>query len=323
MILERSNHILGREKEKAALVAALKSDKIFPTWIFHGPFGVGKASVAMKFAKRLLSDTVGDVLEMDQDDPIHKLVDSRIHPDFFILEQSDESVSIDDTRKLLTKVRKSPSLSKRRVVILENSSSLNKNICNSLLKILEEPPENTVIIMICDNIGTIPKTLLSRAVKIYFPPLEESLVKQVLDGMNIRNSEKLARLSEGSVGYALRLNDNNGVEIYDDILKGFSSPDDYLKTVKKIVDNKLCDNFKIIRTSLLRALKIYVDILNDVADENFKEEIDILKPLAAAKDRPDREIKKIQEIIGMINLCEPAALDKNAVVLNAYERFFK
>ncbi|MDR1982257.1 MAG: AAA family ATPase [Holosporaceae bacterium] len=327
MISIKTLSVLGHEKEEAVLHEAIAHDKVFPTWIFHGPFGVGKSSIAYKFAKCLLSGFIpaNNTLDIPPENPIHKLVDLRIHPDFFVLEQSNESISIDDTRKLLLKIRKSPSVSQRRVLVLENFSNLNKNIYNSLLKMLEEPPQNSVVIMICNNIGIIPKTLLSRVAKIYFTPLNKSLVKQILDSRDIKNSESLARLSEGSVGYALHLNDNNGIEIYNNILKGFSSIGNlYQKTLKWIIDNNLCDNFEIIKTSILRILKIYIAILSDTADENYEEEIKILEPIANAKrNYLDREIKKIQEIIFMIGLCDPLILDRNAVIANTFERFFK
>ncbi|MDR0968322.1 MAG: hypothetical protein LBL99_01650 [Holosporaceae bacterium] len=317
------NRILGHEKEEAELAGALRSGRIFPTWIFHGLFGVGKAGIAFKFAKCLLADVIPErnALDVDEGNPIHKLVDLRTHPDFFILEQTEESVSIDEVRKLLLKVQKTPALSKRRVVILENASSLNKNIYNSLLKMLEEPPKDTVVVMICSNAGMIPQTLLSRSAKLYFRPLEESTVKRVLDDMGVKNSEKLARLSEGSVGYALRLSENNGIEIYENILRGFAS-DSWPKALKWIVDNKICERFEIVKTSFLRILKIYVDILNGVASDGFDDEAKILSPIAASKNPKDREIKKVQEIIYGVNICEPALLDKTAAVANAFERFF-
>jgi hypothetical protein len=317
---------LGYEKEESVLIRALSSGKVFPTWIFYGPSGIGKASIAIKFAKCLLAGTVpsGNTLDTDNVE-LSKTVDMRTHPDFFVLEQTEESVSIEDTRKLLMKVRKSPALSQRRVVLLENSSGLNKNIYNSLLKILEEPPRNTVMIMICDNIGTIPKTLLSRAAKIFFRPPNEASVKQILDNMNVPDSARLAQLSGGSVGYALRLSQNNGIEIYENILKGFYCDGSvYRKTLKWIIDNNLCENFAIIKSSIFRILKIYADMLCGVVDEKFAEEIKILEPIVSAhREYADHEIEKIQEIIYMTELHNHLILDKNAVIVNAFERFFE
>ena len=326
MILEKAHHIVGHEKKEALLVKALVQDKVFPVWIFHGIAGIGKANIAFKFAKCLLSSAKlqKNTLDIDLNNPTHKLVDSRIHPDFFILEQASESVSIDDVRKLFLGIRKTPAMSRRRVVILENASSLSKNIYNSLLKILEEPPRQTVIIMICDHIGIIPQTLFSRAAKIYFSPLLESTIRQILDNMNVKNSKRLARLSEGSVGYALKLSERNGIEIYDNILKAFSNDGMfYLKTLKWIIDNNLGDNFEIIKTSILRILKIYTDMLGGFVDEKFEEEIKILKPIIVQKSNPDYEVKKIQEIILMMNMSKVLMLDQNAIILNVFERFFK
>jgi len=316
--------ILGHEKEEAVLVRSLISNRVFPTWIFYGPWGVGKASIALKFAKCLLSETIpgGDTLDIDPSDSTNKLVDTRTHPDFFMLEQSSESISIEETRNLMLKVRKSPSLSKWRVIILENSSDLNRNIQNSLLKILEEPPKNTVFIMICNNIGIIPKTVLSRAAKIYFHPLEESLVKQILDEKHIKDSAKLAQLSEGSVGYAIYLSENNGIEVYKNILTGFfHDGSQYPKAAKYVIENNV--GFEMIKASFFRIFRIYTEILIDMIDPNCSEEAEILKPVAdGRKHMADREIKRIQEIISMICRCEPMMLDKNAVIVDTFERFF-
>ncbi|MDR2724319.1 MAG: hypothetical protein LBB25_03920 [Holosporaceae bacterium] len=323
---EKTYQVRGHEKEEAVLAKTLLHNKVFPTWIFHGRSGIGKARMAVKFAKRLLSNTITyeNTLDLDQTDPIHKLVDSRMHPDFFVLEQIDESLSIADTRKLFLRIKKSPAMSKWRVVILEDTSNLNKNTYNSLLKILEEPPKDTAIIMICDNLNIIPLTLLSRSAKIYFHPLEESIVKRILDDMQVKNAERLAQLSEGSVGHALLLHENNGIEIYDNILKAFFHEGTlYQQTLKWIIDNNLCDNFELIKASILRILKIYVEMLGGIGNEKFKEEIEILKPTVAKKDHIDNEIKKIQEIVLLINMSKALILAPNAVILNVFERFFR
>jgi DNA polymerase-3 subunit delta' len=238
----RNDGTVGRAREEAQLARALIRNKIFPTWIFHGISGIGKAHVAVKFAKHLLADVIPmeESLGGGLNDITHSLVDSHTHPDFFMQEQTSEPATIEDARALFLRVRKTPALSKRRVVIWENASDLNKSIYNSLLKILEEPPAHTVIILICNGIGTIPQTLLSRAAKIYFPPLEESAIKLILDDMNVKNSERLAQLADGSAGYAWQLHANNGIEVYDNILNAFSSGGDiYPKTLKCIIDNNL------------------------------------------------------------------------------------
>jgi DNA polymerase III delta prime subunit len=315
--------ILGHRKVEKLLANSIAASRVFPTWIFHGPFGIGKSTLAYKFAKCLLSETVsiGDSLDMDGDDQTHRLVDLGIHPDFFVLEQQSDHVSINDTRELLMKIKKMPTISKWRVVILENASSLNKNIHNSLLKILEDPPKYTVFIMICSNSNILPKTLLSRSAKVAFNPLNNQQVKQVLEQMNIKNAEQLSRLSNGSVGYALCLHENNGIKIYNDILQGFSGNVDYRKILKNMITGNVCDNFIIIKESILRILKIYINILSSVVQKDHLEEKSILERCVSKDASIDREIKKVLEIISLVNKTEPLMLDKNAVLVSVFEQF--
>ena len=310
--LIKNMKILGHEKIEQELAHAIVSEKIFPTWIFCGPFGVGKASVAKKFAKCLLSGVVpsNDSLDIPEDNGIHHLIDSRTHPDFFILEQSDESISINETRELMQKIRKTPTMSKWRVVIIENASNLNKNIYNSMLKILEESPKNTSIIMICQNTGRIPRTLLSRACKIHFNPLKDNQVESVLKNMGINEAEELAKIANGSVGYAIYLKEHNGVEIFNALLKTFRSEDK--KSLQYIMDSEANNNFRIIKESLLKIFHMYIEQLNGIADYGFTQ----------TNNSVGKEVKKILEIISIINKSDVLMLDKQAVVAYAFEKFF-
>lgn len=316
--------IIGHERVEQELARSIVSGKIFPTWIFTGPFGVGKASIAKRFAKCLLSGFIPVVevpypLSVPEDDPIHRLVDLRTHPDFFSLEQSEESVSINATRELMQKIHKKPTMSKWRVVIIENASNLNKNICNSMLKMLEEPPKNTVIIMICQNTGNIPKTLLSRANRMAFGPLKECQVEDVLGKMNPRviaeqEVTKIAKISNGSVGYALYLNEHGGLEIFEKLVKAFGECDK--NSIQYLIENNLAGNFRIIKESLLKIFQTYIGWISGVSnskDVTFK---------VPASVNIDRMTKKVLEIISVINRTESLALDRAAVLAYSFEKFF-
>ncbi|MDR3187554.1 MAG: AAA family ATPase [Holosporaceae bacterium] len=320
------NVIHGHERAELLLANAIRKDRIFPSWIFHGPFGVGKSTIAHRFAAHLLSEEMpeSERLDIDADNSTCRLMNSGTHPDFFLLKQSDESISLESTRNLFLKIRKAPSLSKWRAVIVENASRLNANIYNSLLKVLEDPPKQTVIIMICDNLGTIPKTLLSRAAKVSFSPLDESAVEKILRNMGLKEAKKLAQLSSGSVGYALYLHENNGLEIYRSLLDGFSSAGaDYKKALKCILANGWCDNFRILRSTLLKILKTYTNMLGNVVDENCAEEALALKPsIPSENERIIEETEKVHEIVSLLNRGESMALDKSSILLWVFERFF-
>ena len=314
--------MLGHEKAEAILAHAIASNKIFPTWIFTGAFGVGKSTMAHRFAKCLLSGTIptDNSLNVDENHPVHRLVNSHTHPDFFVLECKQESVSINDVRELLSNVRMTPTLSQWRVAILEGADSFNKNIYNSLLKFLEEPPANTVIILICNHAGTMPKTLLSRASKLHFSSLDESTVRQFLQQRNVEHAEELAHISDGSIGYAVYLSEHNGLEIYEHLLRGFTSEAESKTTLKYVIENALKDEFQIIVNSITRILKIYTDMINGVSASENSREINVLQYLKT--DTPDKETQKVMDIISMLNKCESQMLDKNAVIVYVYEKFF-
>ena len=328
MNLEKTSLFLGHEEAENALAQAIHLGKVFPTWIFCGPFGVGKSTLAHRFAKCLLSETIptGGRLECTNEKVSH-MVDLRIHPDFFVLEQREENVSIDETRELVAKILKTPSMSKWRVMILENASNLNKNICNSLLKILEEPPKNSVVMLICENISLLPRTLVSRSSVLNIGALKTEQVAEILKLKGVENSEQLAMLSNGSVGYALYFLENNGMEIYEKLLEAFDFSEgqaNYRKSLNFLMDNDYIGNFRIFRESLVRILKIYADLLNGVAENCSNRECEILMSNIRGKNlNTDRELKKILGIIHMIGKGETMMLDKKSVLLYVFEKFFE
>ncbi len=313
----KQRKIIGHRKQIETLAGSINSDKVFPVWIFWGASGIGKTSVAYKFTKCLLADldSVNENLDIPDNSKIHNLVDSKTHPDFFVLDS--KSPSIDDIRILMGKVRKTPSLSKRRVVIIENADKLNRNIYNSLLKILEEPPSDTVFILICSTIGNLPITLQSRAIKLKFNPLSSSEVMLALSLFNIENAEVLASISDGSIGNALYLYENDGIDLYQHLLKAFSS--DYQtshKTVRYIIENKLCDNFGMIKQLIIRILKEYIDTITEIKiNDYFSHSI--------GKVSIDHEAEKALQIISNLNRGESLMLDKNGMVAEVFETFYE
>jgi len=313
----KQRKIIGHRKQIGVIAKSINSDKVFPVWIFWGTDGIGKTSVAYKFAKCLLSDlnSINESLDIPDDSKIHNLVDNKTHPDFFVLDSI--SPSIDEVRILMGKVRKTPSLSRRRVVIIKNADKLNKNIYNSLLKILEEPPRDTVFILICSTIGNLPITLQSRAIKLKFNPLSNSEIVLALSLFDVENAEILASISDGSIGDALYLYENNGVDLYQHLLRAFSS--DYQtshKTVKYIIENKLCDNFGLIKQLIIRVLKEYIDTITEIkVNDYFLQSI--------GRVSIDHETEKVLQIISNLNRGEILMLDKNGMIAEVFETFYE
>lgn len=314
---EEAKVIIGHEHAVKILKKSLETERIFPTWIFSGSYGIGKATLAYNFAKSLLSES----RDLTFKENVHNMVLNRTHPDLFALDASFENVSINESRELISKIRKTPALSKWRVMIIEGADRLNQNIYNSLLKILEEPPKNTVIILICNKIGLIPSTLLSRANQIFLSPLKTSFVKEALYKLDIKDADKLAELSGGSIGYALYLSENNGLEIYDNLLKIFTPPYNYKKFMTYFLEKNLQNNFYIIKHSLTNILRAYVNAIVDVETRTDAATSAVLK--AFIKKRPalsqEFEIKKVYDVISFLNKIDEYMLDKTSVLFAAFE----
>ncbi len=312
----KQRKILGHKKQESILAKALISKKLFPVWIFYGPNGIGKLSIALKFAKYLLIDEIPfkSNLDLNENHNIHKLLDNLIHPDFFLLDTIN--ISIDDIRILIGKIYKTPIISKRRVIIINNLENLNKSIYNSLLKILEEPPKNTIFILICNNIGMIPVTLLSRSYKLRFFPLTPIEIETILKMYGNEDNKTLAKISNGSVSNALFLKDNDGVQLYNSIINVLNQ--DYKSSnqlVAKIIENNFYENFNIVKQLIIQAFYFYIINITGIEKVNIFQN----KKINSIK----HEIGKVLYIISLLNSGDSFMLDKKAIIAEAFELFFE
>ncbi len=315
--MDKQRKIIGHRKQFEIIARSINSGKVFPVWIFWGADGIGKTSIAYKFAKCLLANlsSVNESLDLPEDNRVHNWVDNETHPDFFVMDGA--STSMDEARVLMEKVGKTPSLSERRVVIIKNADALNTHISNSLLKILEEPPKDTVFILVCTTIGSMPITLLSRAIKLRFNLLSPGEVNLALSLFDVDNIEMLSQIADGSIGDALYLYENNGIDLYHRLISAFSSDyEESNKTMKYIIDNKLTDNFKLVKQLIMRVLKTYIDTISEInVDPSFEHCI--------GQVSVDHEAEKALKIISNLNRGEALMLDKNGLIAEVFETFFE
>ena len=223
-------NILGQQKVKKIISNQVKSGKVAHEYIFMGQGGVGKRLVAVEFAK-ILNCAVNDFAETDAGAcgkciSCEKIT-KNIHPDLhFIdfakqteLEEGDiekqKTLKIETIRymqkEIATKIREG----KWKIFIIEPAEKMNPAAANSLLKTLEEPPENTIIILIAKHKETIPQTIVSRSQILFFQPLglDEISSWLVLNHfMDAVKAREIAELSEGSVENAEKLAARNKKE---------------------------------------------------------------------------------------------------------------
>lgn len=141
--------VVGQELVKQVLENSLKSGKIKHAYLFCGPKGTGKTTLARIFAHQVNSTT--------------EIPESRI--DIFEMDAASNT-SIEDIRQLIDNAQKPPLVGKYKIYIIDEVHMLSKPAMNALLKILEEPPAYLIFLLCTTNPEKLIPTVLSRLTKL-------------------------------------------------------------------------------------------------------------------------------------------------------------
>ena len=181
---------------KRLLSAALAEGPVH-AYLFHGPAGVGKRELALRFAGELLGDQTR--------------VSRGSHPDLYVLEPLGEQIRIDDIRELRRDLHMRPFEATRRVYLILGADSLNEDAADALLKDLEEPPPYAVVVLVAERLGPLPETIRSRCQLVSFRRLSEPALRAAIAthaaGLSEAEIATLARTAGGRLGRALQLLD--------------------------------------------------------------------------------------------------------------------
>jgi len=207
------DQVVGQEHVTRTLAGALASGRLAHAFMFTGPRGVGKTSVARILAKALNCDA-GPTAEPCGQCSHCAEIDAGNALDVQEIDAASNS-SVEDVRELREVIRYRPQAARYRVTILDEVHMLSKAAFNALLKTLEEPPEHAVFILATTDVHKVPLTILSRCQRYDFRRLPPKLLAEHLD--NVLRSEGcqlapeslalMAREADGSVRDALSLLD--------------------------------------------------------------------------------------------------------------------
>lgn len=174
----------------------------------------GKLKIAKEFAKYILC------LNLNEDNCNCKsciCYDGNNHPDFEIINETGETIKIEQIRNLINKIIEKPIVSSRKVYIINDSEKITKEAQNCLLKTLEEPPEYVTIILITSNENLILNTIKSRCMKVKFSNIEDKdLMNYAKNNLGYEKiTDNLLKSFGGSIGKAINLKENE--ELYSQI----------------------------------------------------------------------------------------------------------
>jgi DNA polymerase III subunit delta' len=212
--------IVGQDRAVGQFAAAWASRKLHHAWLLAGPKGVGKASFAHAAARRVLADAAAPSsglpgVDSEDEHPIVKLVEAGSHPDMRRLERVvndktgnlNRNIKVEQIRELGEFLSLSAALSPWRVVIIDTVDDLEPSGANALLKMLEEPPSNTLFFLVSHAPGRLLPTIRSRCRRLEFQALNDDAMTSLLEtraaALSTAERQRVVAMSFGSAGRAL------------------------------------------------------------------------------------------------------------------------
>lgn len=190
----------------------IQTGKVPPAMIFYGPAGVGKAKVALAFARALNCQNLGEDFEPCEMCQSCKQIEMQTHPDIIFADyayqaallkeevEDQQNIKIETVRSLTTASQQKAVAAIWKVFIIDKAERLVPAAANALLKFIEEPPQNTVWILISSKRETMLSTIKSRCQSISFAPLSTQIITEILQDNFVEKdlTQKAAIFAEGS-----------------------------------------------------------------------------------------------------------------------------
>lgn len=231
----RAQTLVGHEAAEARLLQACQSEKLHHAWLITGAEGIGKATLAYRFARFLLQAPTAAAakahgeLHVSPESHVFRQVAAGAHPDLLVVERAVDQrnkrlkteIAVDDARGATGFFARTAAGGGWRVAIVDSADDLNAESANALLKVVEEPPRQSIFLIVCNRPGRLLPTLRSRCLVLPLSPLTEEQTFTVLRGLPEKSLEgkqdslaDAVQMSKGSPGKALRLAGSLGAQAF-------------------------------------------------------------------------------------------------------------
>mgnify|MGYP001184994025 CR=1 FL=1 len=225
--------LVGHEDLMSRLADTYASGRMHHAWLLTGPAGIGKATLAARFAGHVFrhpepSSAPAGYVAPREGDPTEARVRRGAHPNLLVLRRPwndkdrkwRQDLTVDEVRRTVSFFGTSAGEGGWRVAVVDTADDLNSNAANALLKVLEEPPPRTVFLVLAHAPRGQLATIRSRCVKLQVRPLADDRLVEALRGLEVAQDieagdlELAAKLAGGSVRRAILLLREDGIELY-------------------------------------------------------------------------------------------------------------
>ena len=319
---ETTYDLTGHEGAEQAFLDAFDRDRLAHAWLIAGPQGIGKATLAIRIARFILSqgdsadDGPGLFEDLDQGtptsmqvaegSPVAAQIEAASHPNLSVLRRAVDAktgklrtaIAVDDVRSLQSLFTMTAGAGGWRVAIIDPAEDMNRNAANALLKLLEEPPPKSLILLVSHAPGRLLATIRSRCRRLVLHPLKDQQVGDILGrylpDLAPSDVTAIARFADGSPGRALMLASRGGLELYREMVGLLATlPHSDPRAIQA-----LGDRFR--RKGGDEAYRTFTDLLTDWLQRMVRG--------AALGEGPDEAVPGERTV--MANLCAGRSLDQ-------------
>lgn len=283
--------IVGQKEIIKSLENAVLNDKVAHAYIFTGPEGIGKRTVAEDFAGVLVcSGTNGG--RACGSCICCQMFQNGSNPDFHMIEADGGSIGVEDIRGIQSEIIVKPLYAGKKVYLIVDADKMTVQAQNCLLKTLEEPPHYAVIILTTSNDAALLETIKSRTLKYAFKKNTREEILKILEfhtGIDIADADFITAYADGVPGVAIDL----------------AGSGDFASLREKAIDLV----FKLSRTKLVDIFEIY-----DFFEAN-KSNVNMILDIMLMIYRDLLVARKSRSVNVLINS------DKKDIILNSADRF--
>ena len=249
-----TSELFGHDGQMQEFRLAAQSGRLHHAWLLTGPKGIGKATFAYHCIRQLLTQGgIGDL----SDNQSARLITRMAHPHLLVIRKPFDSktkkfastIPVDEVRRLRPFVGKTADAGQWRVVLIDTANDLNNAAANALLKVLEEPPRQTVFLLVAPQPGGLLATIRSRCRTLSFEPLRGEAFSKALNAAWQHREDgavgplpparisQLEHIAQGSIGRALLLTDQDGEALVRQIDRLFQAlPNPNWSAVRSFAD---------------------------------------------------------------------------------------